>query len=67
MRGWIQRAKGLARHHRAGAGQQRVLEFDEGRLDPLVAVRRQHPHKPRHHLGFELGLGGQQIVKAGRQ
>ena len=67
VRDRVHRAKGVARHRGAGSRQQRLLEFDERRLHPLVAVRRQHPHQPPRHRGLDLGLGRQQIVEPGRQ
>ena len=67
VRDRVHRAKGVARHRGAGARQQRLLEFDQRRLHPLVAVRAQHRHQPSGDLSFELGDWRQQIVEPRRQ
>ncbi len=67
VRGRVHHAKGGGRHRRPGAGEQRVFEFDERRLDPLVAMCGQCRHQLRHDLRLDLRLGRQKIVHAGRQ
>ena len=67
MRDRVHDPEGVAGHRRAGARQQGLLELDERRLHPLVAVRGKHSGQPRGDLGLDLRLGRQQIVEAGRQ
>ena len=67
VRDRVHQAEGGRRHRRPGAREQCLLEFDERRLDPLIAMRRQARHQPRHDGGLEFRLGRQQIVHAGRQ
>ena len=52
LRNWVHQAEGACRHGRPVAGQQAFLEFDEGRLDPLEAMRCKRRHEPfdRPHL-----------------
>ncbi len=67
VRPGVHRAKGGGGHRRPRARQQRVLEFDQRRLDPLVAMRGQDRHQPRNDLRLDLGFGRQQIVHADGQ
>ncbi len=67
VRDGIHHAEGRHCHRRPGAREQRLLELDERRLDPLVAMRGQCRHQLRHNPRFDFGLGRQQIVHAGRQ
>ena len=67
VRGRVHHAKGGGRHRRPGSGEQCVFEFDERRLDSLVAMCGQCRHQLRHDLRFDLRLGRQKIVHAGGQ
>ena len=57
----------LLGHRGAGAGQQAVLEFQQRRLDALVAVRGEHIHQRLDRRGLGLGIGRQQVAQAGGQ
>ena len=67
VRDRVHHAEGRCRHRRAGAREQGLLELDERRLDPLIAMRGQHRHQLRTTLRLGFGLGRQQVVHAGRQ
>jgi hypothetical protein len=57
----------VARHRRAAAGQQRILELDQRRLDPDIALRGERSHQALDGRGLEAGLRGKQVGEAGRQ
>ena len=57
----------LLGHRRAGAGQQAVLELQQRRLHPLIAVRGEHLHERLDRRRLGLGIGRQQVAQPGRQ
>ena len=67
VRNRVHQTEGVARCRGPGARQQRLLELDERRLDPLIAVRSEDAHQPRGRLGLDLRIGRQQIVEPGGQ
>ena len=67
VRDRVHRAERVARHAASRTRQQRLLELDDWRLDPLVAVRREHADQPPGHRGLDLRLGRQQVIQSGRQ
>ena len=63
----IHQAEGLLGRRRAGAGEQAVLEFQQRRLDALIAVRGKDLHQRGDRGGLAFRIGRQQIGQAGRQ
>ena len=50
-----------------GGRQQALLELDQRRLDPLIAVAGEDGHQPLHHRRLMGGFGRQHIVQSGGQ
>ena len=67
VRGRVHQAEGLVGEPGAGAAQHAVLEFDERRLDPLVALRGEAGEQLFGERGLGARLGRQQVAQAGRQ
>ena len=63
----VHQAEGLVGHRHARPGEQAVLEFQQRRLHPLVAMRREHRHQRLDGGGFRLRVRRQQVAQAGGQ
>ena len=63
----IHDAEGLLGNRRSGARQQRILELQHRRLDPLKAMRGKDRHQPLDGGSLDLSLRLQHVAQAGRQ
>jgi hypothetical protein len=63
----IHQAEGLLGDGGAGAREQALLELDERRLDPLIAMGGEAIHHRLDRAGLDLGIGGQKVPQAGGQ
>ena len=57
MRRRVHQPEGLGSQRGAAAGEQAVLELDQRRFHPLVAVGGERRHQPLHRLRLEGGVG----------
>ena len=63
----VHQAEGLVGEPGAGAAQHAVLELDERRLDPLVALGREAGEQRFGERRLGARLGRQQVAQSGRQ
>jgi hypothetical protein len=63
----VHQPEGLFRDRDAGAGEQRFLELQQGRLDPLVTVRREGRHDGLDEQRLALRLRRQEVRQPRRQ
>jgi hypothetical protein len=54
----------MRRHRRAGIGEQALLEFDQRRLDALIAMRRERRHQALDDARLEVRFGRQHVAQA---
>ena len=67
LRDRIHEAEGLRRQRRAWSAQQRFLELDQRRLDPLVAEDGKALYGNADRAGLARRVGRQQVGQPGRQ
>jgi hypothetical protein len=60
----VHESEGLLRHRGARAGHQGLLELEQRRLDPLVALAGETGEQPLDHARLVGGLGRQDVLQA---